>query len=406
MALHILKPGVPSWGNVIGTGIGEGVASLAETRLKRMKENDEIKLYTSLGVDPIAARLIQRQPAKQRGAALASILEHLDSQQNAEQIVGQGQAEEPMNQMSQPSGQQRPSLQNILGNQNNQTNQLSRSGISQQLFPEELRNALQSSQNPRQQEQEAQQNVQYEPREQTVQPGANLEQQKPKTPGGKHANLIAALRAGDPSAELARERARTAKQSAIDRQNKPFNEQLSKAKFNAEKTLDFLSNMEQLLETGKVASGLYGKIPYGLQNSESQQFANNGDELAQMLAGQSGVAGAYKIKFNQKLKPKLIDNKQTQRQRIQFLKKQAERILKKAAIKGEIIEENDGYQLPNMEELIDKRYNELEKSDKSETSFNALPSPALWFSEHGKAEIENEETGETLVSDGKQWIKV
>jgi hypothetical protein len=160
--------------------------------------------------------------------------------------------------------------------------------------------------------------------------------------------------------------------------------------------------MEQLLDTGKVSSGLYGKVPSILQNTESQQFEANADALAQQLAGQSGVAGAFKIKFAQNLKPKLTDREETQRDRVKFLKKEAEKVLEKAQLRDELIEENGGFQPPNLESLINKKYKEQEKSGKPKDTFQAKPNPALYKGQT----IINEETGEEEMSNGREWVKV
>ncbi len=405
MALHILKQGTPTWGNILGQSVGHGINALTKTKLERMKENEDIKLFTSLGVDPTEARLINRLPEKQRAEALAKTLEYLQKEEQSEQVSSRGQAEEPAAAMTR-APQQGSSLSNILGGQSNQGQPNAvggtAGGISMDLLPEPLRQALEEARNPRKQEQAAQQNVQYEPEQQNVQPGTNLEQQKAPKTTGKHDRLIAALRAGNAKDELAQEKANTTKQAAIDRQNAPFNKGLTAGVVNAEKAIDILSNMEQLLDTGKVSSGLYGKVPSILQNSESQQFEANADALAQQLAGQSGVAGAFKIRFAQNLKPKLTDKEQTQKDRIQFLKKEAEKVLRKAQLRDDLIEENGGFQPPNLESLINKRSKELEKSGKSQDTFQAKPNPALYKGQT----ITNEETGEEEMSDGKQWVRV
>ena len=399
MAVQIVKNPPRPWGNVIAQSLGSTLSQLAEAKVNKMKTHEDVKLLTSLGIDPLHARFLNSLPVKQRSEAVGQYLNKLKQEQAQQQQ--QSQTESPLQQILQPAQQQMEQPQQQMQGLNSMFNQgTTGSGINPQ-FLESLRQSpamqQQEMQAPEQQQlQQAQQNVQQQ------QPQVEQPQQVQPKPG-KHDILADALSAGDVKHQEALQRIKNTKQSAIDRQNAPFNKGFTVAVKNAEHVINVASNMEQLLDTGKVASGTYGyAVPYVLQNSESQQFANNGDELAQMLAGQSGVAGAYKIKFNQNLKPKLADNEKTQRQRLQFLKKQAEIILKKAEIRDELIEANDGYQLPNMETLINKRYKELQKSGQSQDTFQAKPNPALYKGQT----IINEETGEEEMSDGKQWVKV
>lgn len=406
MALHILKQGTPTWGNVLGQSVGHGISALAKTKLERMKENEDIKLFTSLGIDPIEARLINKLPEKQRSSALASVLESLQKEKQSEQIGYQGQAEEPTTAMTR-APQQASSLSNILGGQSNQAQPniggATAGGVSMDLLPEPLRQALEEARNPRKQEQAAQQNVQYEPEQQNVQPGSNLEQQQTPKAAGKHDRLIAALRSGNKTNEVAQERARTVKQTSINNQNKPFNAMLDKAQANAEESIDAADHIINLVKTGKVASGFGGKWPLWMQNVETQDFAKYSDILAQQISGQSGVSGAFKIKFAKGQKPNLEDSTQTQLNSAYQVKEKAQKALRKIAIRDELIAENGNEQPANLASLVNKRIKELDKGGIDENAFSALPNPALWFSMHGSKPIENEDTGERMVSDGKQW---
>lgn len=408
MALHILKQGTPTWGNVLGQAVGHGVSALAKTKLERLKENEDIKLFTSLGVDPIEARLINRMPEKQRAEALATTLERLQGEQKAEQVGYQGQTEEPAAAMTR-APQRNTSLSNILGGQSSQTQPniggATAGGVSMDLLPEPLRQALEEARNPRKQEQASQQNVQYEPEQQNVQPKPNLEQQPAPKAVGKHDRLIAALRSGNKKDEQAEERARITKQTSINNQNKAFNTMLDKAQANAEESIDAADHIINLVKTGQVASGFGGKWPLWTQNTETQDFAKYSDILAQQISGQSGVSGAFKIKFAKGQKPNLEDSTQTQLNSAYQVKEKAQKVLRKIAIRDELIAENGNEQPANLASLVNKRIKELEKSDNGQNTFTGLPNPAIYFSLHGDAPLDNEETGEAFISDGKQWIR-
>ncbi len=398
MALHVLKNTNPAWGNVLGSALGEGLSHLAQAKMQKMKTNEDIKLLSSLGIDPLHARFINSLPAEQRTQAVGNYLNAKNQQSQQEQLSREESPlaqtfESAQQQMQQPQQtQDRPSLSNLF-NQGT-----TGSGINPQ-FLESLRQSpaiqQQQMQAPEQQQlQQAQQNVQQ----------PQIAQPKPtQSKSGKNDILAAALSGGDVKHQEALERQKTAKQNAINRQNTPFLKGLTKAQENAETALNVLNHMEELLNTGKVSSGLFhGNVPSVLQNTESQLFESDANTLAQQLAGQTGVPTGFKIKFAQNLKPKLTDREDTQKKRIQQLKKEAEKVLKKAQLRDELIEENGGEQPANLETLLNKRFKQLESSGKSQDTFNAKPNPALYKGQT----IVDEETGEEEISDGKQWVKV
>ncbi len=396
MALHVLKNTNPAWGNILGSALGEGLSQLAHAKVQKMKTQEDIKLLSSLGIDPVHARFINSLPAEQRTQAVGNYL-NAKNQQAQQQQLSQEQSpiaetlESAQQQMQQPQqAQEHPSLSNLF-NQGT-----TGSGINPQ-FLESLRQSpamqQQQMQAPEQQQlQQAQQNVQ-QPQQQIAQP------QQPKP--GKHDILASALSAGDGKHQEALERQKVAKQRAINTQNAPFLKGMTKAVENAEIAKDALTNMEQLLNTGKVSSGVWGKVPSFLQNEESQLFDKYSNTLAQQLSGQTGVPTGFKIKFALTQKPNLEQRPETQKKLVEKLKKESDRILAKGAIKDRLIEENGGEQPANLETKINQIYKQSQSAKSSDT-FDEKPNPALY---KGKTII-NEETGEEEISDGKQWVRV
>ncbi len=74
------------------------------------------------------------------------------------------------------------------------------------------------------------------------------------------------------------------------------------------------NEMQELLDTGEVDSGVSGKFyPNVLQNEATQQFETLSNELALILASRSGVATNFKIKLAQSMKPNLAQKPETQK---------------------------------------------------------------------------------------------
>ncbi len=148
-----------------------------------------------------------------------------------------------------------------------------------------------------------------------------------------------------------------ARQKAINTMNAPYVKNLSKGIDNAESALDALQNMKQLLQSGKVATGLKGKLTPGFfLNTESQLFDKYSNQLAQQLSGQTGVPTGFKIKFALTQKPNLEQNFKTQETLTNKLIEDAEKILLKGQIRDMIIEENGMEQPANLETLVNKRF--------------------------------------------------
>lgn len=141
----------------------------------------------------------------------------------------------------------------------------------------------------------------------------------------------------------------------IETTNKPYLERLSKGVDLAANIKDKASQMLDLLNTGKVASGVSGYVPGVFQSPETQQFDALANELATFIAGNAGVATNFKIKTAQEYKPNIRQSPITQRARLNDLVDKANDIILTDRIKNKIIEQNNGEQPKNIESKIRKK---------------------------------------------------
>jgi len=408
----------------LGAGLGEGLATLAEAKVQRMQEDQNIRQYTSAGVDPISARFIAKLPAEQRIPALGRYLEQgqgfpgeQQQYQQQEQYLPQPQLQHPqggMQALQQPYFQAQPQRQGNIASllENNYSSPIAPQFLEGLIKSPQQKQQVQQQQQALEQQQILANQAQNQPQQmqgqqiaQQPQPIAPAQPQQPQL--NNQQRLARALGAAAPAAiekqELAEQKRLDAKQRAINTQNAPFLKGITKAVDNAEVALDALQNMKKPLATDKVAAGIAGKFPTVLLNEESQLFDKYSNQLAQQLSGQTGIPTGFKIKFALTQKPNLEQKPETQKTLVDKLIKDAERVLQKGSIKDKIIEENGGEQPANLETLVNKRFAQGEKSGASTSDIVSDLSQAQDL-EKGDQAI-NEETGETLEWNGKQWIR-
>ncbi len=156
------------------------------------------------------------------------------------------------------------------------------------------------------------------------------------------------------------------KQKYIDSANKSWNTNFDKSLDIANKMEDIAGQMETLLASGKVKSGLLGRAtPEFMLNDESRTFEALSNELASLIASNSGVATNFKIKLAQSMKPNITQPKKTQMQLLQNVRKQAGKILSKAEIRDNLIASNNGMQPQNIGSLVEKAYKDQKISKSS-----------------------------------------
>ncbi len=201
------------------------------------------------------------------------------------------------------------------------------------------------------------------------------------------------------------------KQKYIDSANKTWNTNFDKSLDIAHKMDDISSQMETLLASGKVKSGLLGRAtPEFMLNDESRTFEALSNELASLIASNSGVATNFKIKLAQNMKPNLSQPKKTQMQLLQNVRKQAGKIMSKAEIRDNLIANNNGMQPQNIGSAVERMYKDqkLSKSqlgaqqanNKHEEVLSQLP-PASSAPVNEIFDIP--EAGFSVRSNGSQW---
>jgi len=160
----------------LGAGLGEGLASLAEAKLNRMQQDQNIRQYTSAGVDPVSARFIAQLPAEQRIPALSRYLDQGQGfpgeqpQQYQQQEQYQQQPENGMQALQQSAFQTRmPQSQSNLAN-------LLENNYSSPIAPQFLEGLLKTPQ----QKQQVQQQQQALEQQQILANQAQQAQQQPQ----------------------------------------------------------------------------------------------------------------------------------------------------------------------------------------------------------------------------------
>ncbi len=164
-------------------------------------------------------------------------------------------------------------------------------------------------------------------------------------------------------------------QSSIDQSQKAWLKGQEKSYENAIETDKLLDEMSSLWETGKVASGIKGKIPLLFQNDETQEFHNKSEQLAGLLLQQYGVPTGMKIQFTRGQKPNITQNRNVQKKLIDSLKERTQRPLKINEIKEKLISENN-YAIPAG---LNTKVSELLNGSSQESSqdkFKGLPDAA------------------------------
>lgn len=177
--------------------------------------------------------------------------------------------------------------------------------------------------------------------------------------------------------KVAKLRNQTAKESSekqltqdkfIETHNKPFEDKLAAEFAKNDELRPLIAEWEQLLNSGKVSSGIYGKtVPRFLQNAASQRFDKIGDEVAVINAGTGNVTGIGKIRFKKGAKPELSDQLEAQRAGIEQVKQQVENRDKKKKILYLMREKNDFRPIKG----------EAEKFTKLVEAFDQLPEPEI-----------------------------
>lgn len=243
MATHIVRNPPRGLGNVIASSLGRTLSQLAEAKAHKMYEDHDVKLLSSLGIDPMHARYINRLPAQQKSEAVGNYLNAAAQQKQQQQEPVSEMLSAP--QQQQQSAQQRspfgeaPRLHELLGNQPNQS-----------FSPDVLASVLGSPQKQQQQRQiQAQEQQQIAQQAQKKQPTAVMQPAETQTPAAPVNPLAAALK---PAAVRAQEVATTKREEAAARKEEFERERIAKRE-EAEANKTTQKYYEEVISADKAA---------------------------------------------------------------------------------------------------------------------------------------------------------
>ena len=167
---------------------------------------------------------------------------------------------------------------------------------------------------------------------------------------------------------------RQRQQASVNSQNAPFTTGLSKASNNLDEAMDYLLDLKKLNNTGNLMSGVAGHLPTFALNTDSQDFNTTADKYVDLsLSGQTGVPTGFKIKFKQGQKPNLFMTKEARERAIDKEIKKIQRLQQKAQLVNQVIQENGGEQPPNLEQIVYNRYEQLKKNQKEQDQPQGAP---------------------------------
>lgn len=195
------------------------------------------------------------------------------------------------------------------------------------------------------------------------------------------------------------------RQKRIEAGNKPYLAQLAKGEELATNMINILDQMQALYDTGKVRSGIKGRLPSLLQNTESQQFEALGNDLAALVAANGATATDFKLKFAQNRKPNLTQRPETQQELLNKIRKDATRVLDMSRLRDDLILSNEGIQPENIHTLINRAYKETKRSPGQNTKVETLKNDSTLYGEGDEAI--DESTGQVKqIFKGGRWVKV
>lgn len=197
------------------------------------------------------------------------------------------------------------------------------------------------------------------------------------------------------------------KQAQINSANKTYNTAFEKRRTNAEREKELVDEALNLLDTGDVASGVWGLLPETLQNDTTQQFDSAVNELATILAERGGGPGSkYRTQLAQQIKASSTKGKKAQKALLERVRGQANKVGLEEDIRNQLIEENQGNQPNNFSDLVAKRLKQLSARDLQPVSpeeKSVLPSVSEY---ENKDIIEDDETGNKYQLIDKSWYKI
>jgi len=384
MAINIL-PSQKSFGQSLGTSLGEGLASLADMKLSRLLESQEKQKFKqgllSSGLDPQFISLLSSLPNATRdkvlgayatGGGFNSLLGGGNEQQGPLQAL-QGmnqQQQQPQEQQQQPQEQQFNPLSLLNTGYNNLQSSLGMQqnpvlGNQPSFNQRSAQPTLQSQPLQGMNEQQQQQQLQQSPTKKST---ADIIAEGLKTPAERSAEKKL-----DFAKEQAAKRDVTENQKRVERANKPFKDSIDKNRPVYEKQLNTVDEYLRLLDSKKINSPYEIRLlPVEQLSPETRQLMALGDQLA---GGEAtaipGVVSVGRIRFMRELKPNPSMPLESQRYLANKLKGETVNNLQRIKVTDDLISKNNDTEPANLSGKVSQ---ELAKRDKLETNFEKLTS--------------------------------
>lgn len=143
-------------------------------------------------------------------------------------------------------------------------------------------------------------------------------------------------------------------QHRIDAKNAPYLKSLEDRTVKNKEEYEILTDMIKDLESGKVYSGLTGYIPFFGQSEETQDYFSKGEKLAMIASSKYGRGSKFNTEAARLTKPTLFQKPKVQMKVAKDLLKLSMQPMLETKIKDLLIEENGGFQPPNLNTLAHK----------------------------------------------------
>jgi len=363
-------------GNSLGVGISSGLQNLANMKLNQLAERAKFgktsEALRGLGYsqeqanqlaglpDPILTQVLRQNAQEKLWGQEANIFNSLLGQQNQPQ---QQQMSSQQLMQQQGSSQINVSPLDQQVNQGPQNNVIT--GQNQQQEPVTLANLSKVG---------------------ALRPGSAIPLAKHFQDVERHKENVA----------LKKEALDLKKQEVIHKQNEPYLKDLGQRVPIAEEASVLLEDIEKLLDTGKVATGFSGainaKVGTPFQNQETQQFIADVNKLIVLESQRGkGLPSKFRLLLEQAAKPGIEHKPEVQRNIINRMKKEVDKVKLENEIYQDLVRSNNGIQ---PKDARDKVRLELAKQEKSRSTLSQ------------GSDITNASAlkiGDPLYKDGKQY---
>lgn len=289
------------FGQAFGSGLSEGLANLAQAKMDQIRQREDYKVLSSLGVDPQQAKFISRLPTEQRNQLIGKFFDTAGQQQQQQSVQSQAPQAQPEFE-SRPTQSQQPSLSQLFSQQPN-------SVLSPEILDQVLRSPVRQQQQRQIAAQEQQQiRQQAQPEQMGPQPTAlapKIAQPEAKATRAGRPSLSSVLNPKEAEAQrkaekearveqFNREKLERTEQAAAQRQTQGYYEEVVGAEKAAKESDADLNKLKKLVEKGKLPPAkLYKTLKDIEENLQSYGGAVKNVGAGALLGAQLGsIPGA------------------------------------------------------------------------------------------------------------------